>query len=120
MTMTLASSIDAGLSRTPRAASAAISADGLRLEDGDLRGIEPEREPAFQHRAAHLAGADQHERAGEVAEVNQHGSHRHSGAPSQRASPESITTAGSDMHGGAHRIRVAMDARLARLSRRPG
>ena len=68
MTITLASSTDAGLSRTPRAASAAISSDGFGSIDGDLRGIEAEREPAFQHRAAHLAGTDQHQRAGEVAE----------------------------------------------------
>ena len=55
--------------RTPRAASAAISGAGCGSWIATFVRIEPEREPAFQHRAAHLAGADEHERAGEVLQV---------------------------------------------------
>ena len=66
MTMTLGVVDRAGLIRTPRAASAAISSAGCGSSTAIFVRIEPEREPALQHRAAHLAGADQHERAGEV------------------------------------------------------
>ncbi len=58
----------AGLSRRPRAASAVISGAGCGSSTAILLRVEPEREPAFQHGAAHLAGADQQERAGEIGE----------------------------------------------------
>ena len=37
----------------------------IGIEHGDAAAFEPECEPALQHRAAHLAGADQHERSGQ-------------------------------------------------------
>ena len=40
----------------------------LRLDHDHSFGIEPERKPAVQHGAAHLAGADQHDGAGQPGE----------------------------------------------------
>ena len=40
----------------------------LRLDHRDARRIEAERDPAVEHRRAHLAGADKHDRAGDVLE----------------------------------------------------
>ena len=62
------SSALSGLRRSPRPASAAISRCGLRLKHGDLAGVNAEAQPAFQHGPAHLAGADQDDRAGEAVE----------------------------------------------------
>jgi hypothetical protein len=40
----------------------------LRLEHNDLAGREPARQPAVEHGLAHLAGAEQQQRAGEGAQ----------------------------------------------------
>ena len=53
----------------PRAASADDVRRRLRLEHRDALGVEAQSQPAFEQRAAHLAGADQHERSGELAQV---------------------------------------------------
>ena len=70
ITITLASSTVAGLMRTPRAASAAISSAGRGSTTAIFCGSSPSASQPSQHRAAHLAGADEHERAGEVAECD--------------------------------------------------
>jgi hypothetical protein len=41
----------------------------LRLDYRELARIEPKPEPAFEQSAAHFAGADQNEQAGEIAQV---------------------------------------------------
>ena len=41
----------------------------LRLEHRDVLRIEAEPQPAFEQGAAHFAGADQHEQAGEIAQI---------------------------------------------------
>ena len=116
MTMTLASvdrcRIDAHAARLQRR----DLGGRLRLEDGDLVRIEPEREPAFQHRAAHLAGADQHERAGEVLRRCGHRSQPSFRGP-RSAGPESITTscAVNCTATCAHRSSAAMDSRAHAL-----
>ena len=69
MTITRASSTDGRIDAHAARRERRDLRRGLRLLDRDLLRIEPEREPAFQHRAAHLAGADQHQRAGEVFQV---------------------------------------------------
>ena len=53
-----------GLMRTPRLPSALIACDGCGSSTTIFFGVSSRREPAVQHGAAHLAGADQHERAG--------------------------------------------------------
>ena len=55
-----------GLSRMPLAASALISADGIGSITTTRLGVEPAREPARQHRAAHLARAGECDGAGDV------------------------------------------------------
>ena len=107
-----------------------------------LRGIEAEREPAFQHRAAHLAGADQHQRAGEVAErlaaypaapmvsvvmrssrrARSASTLRHALGPPSRdrsvAGPRCLGLAGGLEHGGIQRLARALagpDDELERL-----
>ena len=47
----------------------------LRLEHGDVFWIEAEPQPAFEQRAAHLAGADQNEVAGEIAQIRRRARH---------------------------------------------
>jgi hypothetical protein len=41
----------------------------LRLDYRELARIEPKPQPAFEQGAAHFAGADQNEQAGEIAQV---------------------------------------------------
>ena len=57
-----------GLRRRPRRAQRRDLARGLRLDHGDLLGAKPERQPALQHGAAHLARADQQDGSGQIAE----------------------------------------------------
>ena len=58
-----------GLSRTPRAASAAIGGAGWGSNTAILPGARAGLQPALEQGAAHLAGAAQNDRAGEVAQV---------------------------------------------------
>jgi len=56
-------SLAEGLTRMPFSwASATISSEGLGSDQADSPGSDADAQPALQHRTAHLAGADQHER----------------------------------------------------------
>ena len=47
----------------------------LRLENGNMLWVEAEPQPAFEQRTAHLAGADQDEVAGEIAQIRRRARH---------------------------------------------